>query len=71
MKDEVRAAIQNMKGGKATGPDNIAIEQIEALEEFGISKITILFNEIYDTGNITKRYATFCLHSIPKESRNY
>ena len=44
MKDEVRAAIQNMKGGKATGPDNIAIEQIEALEEFGISKITILLN---------------------------
>ena len=31
-----------MKGGKATGTDNIAIEQIEALEEFGISKITIL-----------------------------
>ena len=37
MKD-MRAAIQNMKGGKATGPDNIAIEHIEALEEFGISK---------------------------------
>ena len=32
MKDEVRVAIQNMKGGKATGPDNITIEQIEALE---------------------------------------
>ena len=46
MKDEVRAAIQNMKGGKAAGPDNFAIEQIEALEEFGISKITILLKEI-------------------------
>ena len=22
MKDEVRAAVENMKGGKATGPDN-------------------------------------------------
>ena len=44
-----------MKGGKATGPDNIAIEQnIEAPEELGISKITILLNEIYDTGRIPK-----------------
>ena len=72
MKDEVRAAIQNMKGGKATGPDNIAIEQqIKALEEFGISKI-ILLHEIYDTGhNYTKRYAQVCPHSTPKESRSY
>ena len=54
MKD-VRAAIQNMKGGKATGPDNIATEQIEALEEFDTSKITILRKKIYDTGHIYQK----------------
>ena len=46
--------MQNMKGGKATDPDNIAIEQIEALEEFGISEITTLLNGIYDTGHTSK-----------------
>ena len=72
MKDEVRTAIQNMKGGKASGPDNIAIEQIiEALEEFSISKTTILLNEIYDTGHIPKDMLKSCLHSTPKESRSY
>ena len=68
MKDEVRAAIQNMKGGKATGPDNIAIEQIEALEEFGISKITILLNEIYDTGHIPKDMLKSDFIALPKKA---
>ena len=68
MKDEVRAAIQNMKGGKATGPDNIAIEQIEAPEEFGISKITILFNEIYDTGHIPKDMLKSVFIALPKKA---
>ena len=68
MKDEVRAAIQNMKGGKATGPNNIAIEQIEALEEFGISKITILLNEIYDTGHIPKDMLKSVFIALPKKA---
>ena len=68
MKDEVRAAIQNMKGGKATGPDNIALEQIEALEEFGISKITILLNEIYDTGLIPKYMQKSVFRALPKKA---
>ena len=50
MKDEVREAMRKMKTGKATGPDGLSIELIEALEEYGIEKVTPLLNEIYDTG---------------------
>ncbi|GFN75302.1 hypothetical protein PoB_000180800 [Plakobranchus ocellatus] len=52
MKEEVETAIKKMKHGKATGPDNISVELIEALEDFGIGKVTHLLNEIYDTGQI-------------------
>ncbi|GFN75271.1 RNA-directed DNA polymerase from mobile element jockey-like [Plakobranchus ocellatus] len=40
MKEEVETAIKKMKHGKATGPDNISVELIEALEDFGIGKVT-------------------------------
>ncbi|GFO37891.1 craniofacial development protein 2-like protein [Plakobranchus ocellatus] len=40
MKEEVETAIKNMKHGKATGPDNISVELIEALEDFGMGKVT-------------------------------
>ena len=37
-KSEVRAAITKMERNKATGPDNICIESIQALEDFGVEK---------------------------------
>ena len=52
MKDEVREAMRKMKTGKATGPDGLSIELIEAIEEYGIEKVTTLLNEIYGTGQI-------------------
>ena len=33
MKDEIQAAIRKMKLGKATGPDSISVELLEALED--------------------------------------
>ncbi|GFN78659.1 hypothetical protein PoB_000516500 [Plakobranchus ocellatus] len=53
MKEEVETAIKKMKHGKATGLDNILVELIEALKDFGIGKVTHLLNEIYDTGQIS------------------
>ncbi|GFN86631.1 hypothetical protein PoB_001313700 [Plakobranchus ocellatus] len=50
--EEVETAVKKMNHGKATGPDNISVELIEALEDFGIGKVTHLLNEIYDTGQI-------------------
>ncbi|GFO43547.1 RNA-directed DNA polymerase from mobile element jockey-like [Plakobranchus ocellatus] len=73
MKEEVETAIKKMKHGKATGPDNISEELIEAFEDFGIGKVTHLLNEIYDTGQIPTDLSKSIFIALPKkpdESRN-
>ena len=67
MKDEVREAMRKMKTGKATGPDGLSIELIEALEEFGIEKVTTLLNEIYDTGQIPVDMSRSIFIALPKK----
>ena len=67
MKDEVREAMRKMKTGKATGPDGLSIELIEALEEFGIEKATTLLNEIYDTGQIPVDMSRSIFIALPKK----
>ncbi|GFS10001.1 RNA-directed DNA polymerase from mobile element jockey-like [Elysia marginata] len=70
LKDEVRAAIRKMKSGKATGPDKISVELIEALEDYGIEKTTNLLNEIYDTGQIPTDLTKSILIALPKKNRS-
>ncbi|GFR82666.1 hypothetical protein ElyMa_000632200 [Elysia marginata] len=67
MKDEVRAAIRKMKAGKATGPDGVAVEMIEALEEYGVEKLTSILNEIYDTGEIPADISRSVFIAFPKK----
>ncbi|GFS27117.1 RNA-directed DNA polymerase from mobile element jockey-like [Elysia marginata] len=67
MKDEARAAIRKMKAGKATGPDGTAVEMIEALEEYGVEKLTSLLNEIYDTGEIPTDISRSVFIAHPKK----
>ncbi|GFO01888.1 RNA-directed DNA polymerase from mobile element jockey-like [Plakobranchus ocellatus] len=67
MKEEVETAIKKMKHGKATGPDNISVELIEALEDFGIGKVTHLLNEIYDTGQIPTDLSKSIFIALPKK----
>ncbi|GFO29086.1 endonuclease-reverse transcriptase [Plakobranchus ocellatus] len=50
--EEVEAAIKKTKNGKATGPDNMPVEIIEALDNLGIDLTTKLLNAIYDRGTI-------------------
>ncbi|GFN92920.1 hypothetical protein PoB_001942600 [Plakobranchus ocellatus] len=76
MKEEVETAIKKMKHGKATGPDNISVELIEALEDFGIGKVTHLLNEIYDTGGRFQQiypslYSLHCQRSQVQQNVNY
>ncbi|GFO06913.1 endonuclease-reverse transcriptase [Plakobranchus ocellatus] len=52
LKEEVEAEIKKMENGKATGPDNIPVEIIKALDNLGINLTTKLFNAIYDSGTI-------------------
>ncbi|GFO02707.1 endonuclease-reverse transcriptase [Plakobranchus ocellatus] len=67
MKEEVETAIKKMKHGKATGPFNISVELIEALEDFGIGKVTHLLNEIYDTGQIPTDLSKSIFIALPKK----
>ncbi|GFO24183.1 RNA-directed DNA polymerase from mobile element jockey-like [Plakobranchus ocellatus] len=67
MKEEVETAIKKMKHGKATGPDNISVELIEALENFGIGKVTHLLNEIYDLGQIPTDLSKSMFIALPKK----
>ena len=67
MKDEVRQAIKSMKNNKATGPDEIAAEMIQSLDELGIDVITKLINEIYDTGEIPEDLTKSIFIALPKK----
>ena len=69
MKDEVRAAIKMMKHGKALGPDDVAIEEVEALGEFGIENVTDILHvyEIYDTGEIPTEMSKSIFIALPKK----
>ena len=66
-RDEVRHAIRKIKSGKAAGPDNIAIELIEALEEFGIVKLTTFLGNIYETGKIPGELLKSVFIALPKK----
>ena len=67
MKDEVRAAIKMMKHGKALGPDDVVIEEVEALGEFGIEKVTDILNEIYHNGEIPTEMSKPIFIALPKK----
>lgn len=56
LKDENTTAMNEMGQGKAPGQDNITIEMIEALGEYGVEQLMILhvFNNIYNTGKISE-----------------
>ena len=66
LQEEVKAAIKKMKKGKATGPDNIPIEIIVALESLGIEMTTKLLNAIYDSGTIPKDLCKSVFIALPK-----
>ena len=69
LKAEVRTAISRMKKNKAAGPDNIVIEMINALEEFGIEKLTEIINEIYEKGEIPTDLSRSIFIALPKRPR--
>ena len=67
MEKEVSTALKKRKDGKAVGPDNITIEMIKALEGFGITTLTKLINNIYDTGHIPLDLSKSIFIALPKK----
>ena len=56
--DEVTKMLQHTKNGKATGPDNIAIDTIKKSSPFIIPLVTRPFNSILMTGQIRYPYCS-------------
>ena len=67
LKTELEKAINCMKNNKATGPDEIAVEQIKGLREFGIEKLSLILNEIYDSGKIPEDLSKSIFVTLPKK----
>ena len=67
LKSEVRTAIKMMKRNKAAGPDGVVIEMIDALEEFGVEKLTDVINKIYEDGKFPEDLAQSIFIPIPKK----
>ena len=66
MTDEIRCALRKMKNGKAVGEDGVCVEMLEAMGEFAIEKLTVIANQIYETGTITKQMRRSVFITIPK-----
>ena len=67
LQSEVRTAIKMMRNYKAAGPDGIVIEMIEALEEYGVEKLTEIINKIYDDGKFPEVLSKSIFITLPKK----
>ena len=56
-----------MKSGKAIGPDDIAVEMLKALEDFGIDKIKDIANTIYHSGILPSDLTKSVFIAMPKK----
>jgi len=67
LKSEVRAAIKKMRKNKAAGPDGIIVEMIDALEDYGVEKLTEVINKIYDDGKFPEDLSKSIFIALPKK----
>ena len=52
---------------KAPGPDDITIEKVQALDDFGIERLTALANKIYDEGHFPDEMSKSIFITLPKK----
>ncbi len=50
---EVRTAMRMMSKNKAAGPDGLALEMIDASDEYDVDRLTEFINKIYDDGKVS------------------
>ena len=67
LRSGVRTAIKMMRKNKAAGPDGEVIEMIEALEEYGVEKLTEIINKIYDNGKFPEDLSKSYFITLPKK----
>ena len=66
LKSEVRIVIKMMRKNKAAGTDEVVIEMIEALEEYGVEKLTEI-NKIYHDGKFPEDLSKSIFITLPKK----
>ena len=66
LRAEVEHAIKNIKTGKAPGPDNIHAEILQLINEENLTRLTQLYNRIYETGQIPKDWLKSTFIPLPK-----
>ena len=66
--EEVELAIKKTKKHKSPGPDEIKVEEIKSLGEFGTQKLTEIIAEIYETGEIPDNLTKSVFIALPKKS---
>ena len=69
LRSEVEKAIKNTQLGKAPGEDGITTEMLKILEDFGIDKLTELFNLIYSSGEFPEELLMSVFITLPKQAR--
>ena len=69
LKSEVRNAMMNSQNGKAPGEDGITTEMLRALEDFGVDRLTELFNDMYSTGHMPDELLQSIYITLPKKAR--
>ena len=66
---EVRNALRKTQSGKAPGEDGITTEMLKQLEDYGVEKLTELYNDIYTTGHIPEELLLSVYITLPKKPR--
>ncbi len=69
--EEVREAINKMKNGKATGPDNIPVEVWKCLEEYGTELLVKWFNDNTESGSMPDDWRNSTIVPIYKNKEMY
>ena len=70
LKEEVHKALKNSQLGKAPGDDGtVTTEMLKTLEDFGVDKLTDLYNDIYSTGIFPDELLMSVFITLPKEPR--
>ncbi|XP_030834435.1 uncharacterized protein LOC115921264 [Strongylocentrotus purpuratus] len=64
---EVRSPISVMKRNKADGPDGVVMEMVEALENYGVMKLTEVIINIYGDGKFPDDLCKSIFITLPKK----